>query len=248
MKCEYCLEVEKLTVRYGDVVALENVSFKLEKGKFFTIVGPNGGGKSTLIKTIVGIIDDYEGFIRIFGKSRDDYLKEKMIGYVPQMVGFEKFPMSVLDVVLMGLFRERKIRFKKEHIERALNALEMVKMADYKDRLIHQLSGGQRQRVMIARAIVSNPEILMMDEPTVGLDVKSQAAFYELVKSFKDMGMTVLMVTHDVGFVSEYSDGILCINRKLVVHAKDVSELPKSFFTKLYGYPVKTVIHDHEEG
>ncbi len=226
MKCEYCLEVKDLTVRYGDILAVENVSFSLEKGKFYTIVGPNGGGKSTLVKTIVGVIDDYEGEIKIFGKERDEYLREKMIGYVPQMPSRIEFPIRVLDVVLMGLFRERRFRFRKEHIRRAMGALERVGMDGYASRLIHELSGGQRQRVMIARAIVSEPEILIMDEPTVGLDSESQARFYDLVKSFKGSGMTVIVVTHDVGFVSEYSDGILCINRKLVVHATDVSELP----------------------
>ncbi len=245
MKCEYCLEVDNLTVRYGDIIALENVSFKLEKGKFFTIVGPNGGGKSTLVKAIVGVIDEYEGEIKIFGKSRDEYLREKMIGYVPQITGFKKFPIRVLDVVLMGLFRERRFKYSKELVKKAEEALKLVEMYDYKNRLIHELSGGQRQRVMIARALVSKPELVVMDEPTVGLDAKSQANFYELVKRMREMGMTVLMVTHDVGFVSEYSDGILCINKRLVIHAKDVSELPSAFFSKLYGYAVKTVTHGH---
>ncbi len=245
MKCEYCLEVENLTVRYGDIVALEKVNFRLEKGKFFTIVGPNGGGKSTLVKTIVGIIDDYEGRIKIFGKERDEYLRERMVGYVPQIMGFRKFPIRVLDVVLMGLFRERRLRYSKRLVRKAEETLDMVEMYDFKNRLIHELSGGQRQRVMIARALVSDPELVIMDEPTVGLDAKSQANFYELVKKMRKMGMTILMVTHDVGFVSEYSDGILCINKRLVVHAKDVKELPQTFFSKLYGYNVKTVTHGH---
>ncbi len=247
MKCEYCLEVKNLTVRYGDVVAIKDVTFSLEKGKFYTIVGPNGGGKSTLVKTIVGIIDDYEGRITIFGKDRNEYLKEKLIGYVPQMSGVNRFPIRVIDVVLMGLFRERKFRFRREHYEKARKVLESLGMENFESRLIHELSGGQRQRVMIARALVSDPEILIMDEPTVGLDRDSQSKFYDLVRKIKDSGITVIVVTHDVGFVSEYSDGILCVNRKLVVHAEDISELPKRFFTKLYGYNVKTVIHDHEE-
>ena len=245
MKCEYCLEVKNLTVRYGDILALQDVTFSLEKGKFYTIVGPNGGGKSTLVKTIVGIIDDYEGEIRIFGKDRDEYLKEKMIGYVPQLQPRVEFPIRVIDVVLMGLFRERKFKFGKEHYRKALKALEKVGMEGFSTRLIHELSGGQRQRVFIARAIVSNPEIIVMDEPTVGLDSENQARFYELVKDLKEDGMTVVVVSHDVGFVSEYSDGILCINKKLVVHASDISELPKEFFAKLYGYGVRTVLHNH---
>ena len=246
MKCEYCLEVENLTVRYGDIVALEGVSFKLEKGKFFTIVGPNGGGKSTLVKVIVGVIDDYDGKVMIFGKERDEYLKERMVGYVPQMSSRVVFPMSVLDVVMMGLFRMRKNMRKKELLKKAMSALDTVGMSQYASRLVHELSGGQRQRVMIARALASEPELMVMDEPTVGLDADSQSKFYDLVRRLKDMGITVLMVTHDVGFVSEYSDGILCINRKLVVHARDVKELPNRFFDKLYGYGVKTVIHRHE--
>ncbi len=247
MKCEYCLEVKNLTVRYGDIVAIKNVSFSLEKGKFYTIVGPNGGGKSTLVKTIVGIIDDYDGEITIFGKERDEYLKEKLIGYVPQMSGVRKFPIRVIDVVLMGLFRERKFRYKNHHYKKAEKILEFLGMEGFESRLIHELSGGQRQRVMIARALVSDPEILIMDEPTVGLDRESQSKFYKLIRNLKDSGVTVIVVTHDVGFVSEYSDSILCINKKLVVHATDISELPERFFTKLYGYGVKTVVHNHGE-
>ena len=247
MKCEYCLEVRDLTVRYGDIVAIRDVSFSLEKGKFYTIVGPNGGGKSTLVKTIVGIIDDYDGEIRIFGKDRDEYLKQKLIGYVPQIGGTSKFPIRVIDVVLMGLFRERRFRYKDHHYKKALKTLELLGMDEFESRLIHELSGGQRQRVMIARALVSDPEVLIMDEPTVGLDRESQSKFYELVRNLKDSGITVIVVTHDVGFVSEYSDAILCINRKLVVHATDITGLPARFFTKLYGYGVKTVVHDHKE-
>ncbi len=247
MKCEYCLEVRGLTARYGEIVAIKDVSFFLEKGKFYTIVGPNGGGKSTLVKTIVGIIDDYEGEIKIFGKSRDEYIRERLIGYVPQMSGMRKFPIKVIDVVLMGLFRDKGFRFKPKHYSKAMRTLESLGLDGFESRLIHELSGGQRQRVMIARAIVSDPEILIMDEPTVGLDSESQAKFYSLVREFKESGMTVIVVTHDVGFVSEYSDGILCINKKLVVHATDVSELPERFFTKLYGYGVKTVLHHHKE-
>ncbi len=247
MKCEYCLEVKNLTVRYGDIVAIKNVSFSLEKGKFYTIVGPNGGGKSTLVKTIVGIIDDYDGEITIFGKERDEYLKEKLIGYVPQMSGVRKFPIRVIDVVLMGLFRERKFRYRSHHYKKAIKVLELLGMEGFESRLIHELSGGQRQRVMIARALVSDPEILIMDEPTVGLDRESQSKFYKLIRNLKDSGVTVIVVTHDVGFVSEYSDSILCINKKLVVHATDISELPERFFTKLYGYGVKTVVHNHGE-
>jgi len=247
VKCEYCLEVKNLTVRYGDIVAIKNVSFSLEKGKFYTIVGPNGGGKSTLVKTIVGIIDDYDGEITIFGKERDEYLKEKLIGYVPQMSGVRKFPIRVIDVVLMGLFRERKFRYRSYHYKKAIKVLELLGMEGFESRLIHELSGGQRQRVMIARALVSDPEILIMDEPTVGLDRESQSKFYKLIRNLKDSGVTVIVVTHDVGFVSEYSDSILCINKKLVVHATDISELPERFFTKLYGYGVKTVVHNHGE-
>ncbi len=246
MKCEYCLEVKNLTVRYGDIVALKDVNFSLKKGKFYTVVGPNGGGKSTLVKTIVGIIDDYDGQIQIFGKDRDEYLREKLVGYVPQISSFTKFPIRVIDVVLMGLFRERKFKFKKQHYKKALKALERVNMEGFSKRLIHELSGGQRQRVMIARAIVSEPEILIMDEPTVGLDTESQRNFFRLVRELNESGMTVIVVTHDVGFVSEYSDGILCINKRLVVHAKDVDELPKEFFAKLYGYNVKAVLHNHK--
>ena len=247
--CEICLKVKNLFVKYGEVTVLENVNFSVRKGTFTTIVGPNGGGKTTLIKAILGLIKPVKGEIYIFGLPPNEYLKKRTVGYVPQGVQERhNVPMTVEDVVFMGIrkgYLEPKGKFK----DQVNRALEVVGMLDKKKKLIKELSGGERQRVMIARAIVSQPELLIMDEPTVGLDVESQRNFYDLVRKLKeDLMITVLMVTHDVGFVSEYSDSILCINRRLVRHAENVEELPREFFEKLYGFAVRPVLHKHKEG
>ena len=247
--CEVCLEVRDLSVKYGEIVVLDNVNFSVRKGSFTTIVGPNGGGKTTLIKTILGLIKPVKGMIYIFGMPAKEYLKKRTVGYVPQ--GAQErhdIPMTVEDAVFMGVRRgylEPKSKFK----DQVNRALEVVGMLEKRKKLIRELSGGERQRVMIARAIVSQPELLIMDEPTVGLDVESQKNFYELIKELKDdLMITILMVTHDVGFVSEHSDSILCVNKKLISHAETIEELPKEFFEKLYGFAVRPIFHKHKEG
>ncbi len=240
---EMCLEVESLTVRLANRVVLENINFCLNRGKFYTIIGPNGGGKTTLIKSILGLVKPVSGSIYIFGVRSEDYLREKTVGYVPQRSSSTRFPMKVVDVVRMGLIKGLSSKWKKEVLE----SLESVGMQHYIDEPIYELSGGQQQRVMIARAIVSKPELLMLDEPTVGLDIDSQKSFYELIKKLvEDLNITVIMATHDIGFVAEYSHGVLCINRRLVVHESCGFEKEKAFFNRLYGFNVKPVVHNHK--
>jgi len=189
---ETCLEVESLTVRLANRVVLENINFCLSRGKFYTIIGPNGGGKTTLIKSILGLVKPVSGSIYIFGVRSEDYLREKTVGYVPQRSSSTRFPMKVVDVVRMGLIKGLSSKWKKEVLE----SLESVGMQRYIDEPIYELSGGQQQRVMIARAIVSKPELLMLDEPTVGLDIDSQKSFYELIKKLvEDLNITVIMAS-----------------------------------------------------
>jgi len=247
--CEYCLEIENLTVAYGKRVALENVNLHLSKGEFHAVVGPNGGGKTTLVKAILGLIRTLSGNIMIFGKPQKEYLKENTIGYLPQThsTNISKVPLKVIDVVLMGCVGYRGLTgYRKDVIKRVEKIMDMLEVLDRCNSLFDNLSGGLKQRVLIARALVSNPELLIMDEPTVGLDVKAQKDFYSLIKKLREqLNITIIMVSHDVGFVFEYADTVVCVNKRVHLHTKHEDKLSKDFFNRLYGYDVKFVDHRH---
>ncbi|HBJ81177.1 metal ABC transporter ATP-binding protein [Pseudothermotoga sp.] len=236
------LTVKDLTVSIDGKIILEKVNFCVKKSGLYTIIGPNGGGKTTLVKAILNLIKPESGEIKIFGLSNQKYLRIYTVGYLPQRLSAQRFfPIKVYDVVKMGL-RERDTG-EEELID---DALKKVGMSDFKNAFFSELSGGQQQRVLIARAIVSRPKLLILDEPTTGLDTRSQQMFYTMVKSFVDNDMTVLMVSHDIGFVMDFSDGVFCINQKMLEH--DLCEnslISREFFEKLYGYKVKPIIHDH---
>lgn len=237
------LRVENLTVALNGQEVLKNVSFSIEKEGLYVIVGPNGGGKTTLVKTILNLLKPAHGSIYIFDQPNQEYLRNNVVGYLPQRASFKRdFPIRVYDVVKMGLREKSNCR---EHV---LAALEKVGMGQFSQANFSTLSGGQQQRVLIARAIVSRPKLLIMDEPTTGLDYESQSEFYSLIKSFVEEGTTVLMVTHDVGFAMDFSDQIFCINRTLVCHVSSQEKFSMdSFLVKLYGYGVKPLKHGHGE-
>ncbi len=243
-----CLKVKNLNVLLSNKKVLENINFCIEGNKIYSIVGPNGGGKTTLIKAILNLVEKASGSITIFGKSNIDYMKEECIGYLPQNAqNFKKFPIKVIDMVLMGLIREKKLfGYSKSTYLKAIDALKMVNMEKYKDRLIYQLSGGQRQRVMIARAVAGKPKLLILDEPTTGLDAMSQKEFFELLHKFKkELKMTILMVTHDIGFVNAYTDEVICINRNIKSTKHDLKCLSELSNNHLYNYDIKVIKHDH---
>lgn len=207
----------------GDRQVLDDITFCIDEGVFLGIIGPNGGGKTTLLKLILGTLPLPSGRIELFGRSLDALGAERsLIGYVPQKHEIDKnFPVSALDVVLMGavakvgLFR----RIPAELKERAAALLDRVGVGDLKDRPIGRMSGGQQQRTFIARALISEPRLLILDEPTVGLDSAGQKNFLQLIRNLKDeLQLTVIMVSHDVGQLSFYSDQIACLNRRLHWH------------------------------
>jgi zinc transport system ATP-binding protein len=246
-----CIKIENLNVTFGNKRILENINMDLSEKKIYSIVGPNGGGKTTLVKSILNLIPIESGKIEIFGKPNYVYMKENYIGYLPQnSQEFKKFPIKVIDIVLMGLIREKKLfGYGKECIDRAISSLEIVEMKENKNKLIYQLSGGQRQRVMIARAIVGNPKILILDEPTTGLDTKSQKQFFDLLERFKEeLDMTILIVTHDLGFVNSYTDEVICINKTIGSEKHNLKCPPEFFSSSLYGYDIKMVEHNHGKG
>lgn len=241
----YPLQVEDVTVSIDGRIILQDVSFSIEHAGLYTIVGPNGGGKTTIVKSILNLIRPVKGYIRIFGLPNDRYLEKEIVGYLPQRSPTrEDFPIRVRDVVKMGT-----LKYKEKQVNKIITeALEKVEMIDFIDEVFSQLSIGQQQRVLIARAVVCKPKLLILDEPTTGLDVGSQKTFYKMIKNFVDAGMTVLMVTHDIGFVADFSDGVFCVNQTILSHQIcENSHLSREFFDKLYGYGVRPIIHKHGE-
>jgi len=238
------LRVENVTVVLNGQEVIKDVSFSIKKEGLYVIVGPNGGGKTTLVRTIMNLLKPARGSVYIFDQPNYEYLQRNVVGYLPQRSSFRRFfPIRVYDVVKMGL------REAKNERDLIMTALEKVGMRQFSQVNFSTLSGGQQQRVFIARSIVSQPKLLVLDEPVTGLDYESQNEFYLLIKSFVEDGTTVLMVTHDVGFAMDFSDQIFCINRTLVCHISSQDKFSMdSFLVKLYSYGVKPLTHGHGEG
>ncbi|MFA6916453.1 MAG: ABC transporter ATP-binding protein [Parachlamydiales bacterium] len=231
------IEIENLTFGYqGDIPVVENISWTLSEGQFVAVVGPNGGGKTTLLKLILGLYSPEKGSIKVFGKSPCKALSK--IAYVPQNLIYDRqFPINVLDVVLMGLLSELPWygRFKKEDVEKALAALRKVNLEDQADAAFGDLSGGQRQRALIARALVSEPKLLLLDEPTASVDVKAETDIYRLLAMLQGE-MTIIMVTHDLQTAINNIENVVLVQRTLRALSKE--EVCQHFAIGLYHPPV----------
>ncbi|NIM25818.1 MAG: ATP-binding cassette domain-containing protein [Nitrososphaeria archaeon] len=208
------VEIDHLTVKYPDVKALDEVSFSVNKGDFLGIIGPNGAGKSTLFASMLGLNTKYEGSIKFFGqdiRKSKDYLKQ--IGYVPQKPIFEKnFPATVKDIVHMSLRDESN----KNKIDEVLQQLWIHELGN---RRIGELSGGQQQRVFIAKALVNDPQILILDEPVTGIDQQSIELFYSILRELNSkQKITIIWSSHDLDAVNQLANHVACLNRTLFFH------------------------------
>jgi zinc transport system ATP-binding protein len=242
-QAESVIGVERLTFAYQATPVLQDVTFAIASREFVSVVGPNGGGKTTLLKLMLGLLQPQSGTVRIFGKP--PLRVRERIGYVPQHAQFDpQFPVAALDVVLMGRLGISAAFGPARSADRraALQALDEVGLADYARRPLPALSGGQRQRVLIARALASEPELLLLDEPTANLDIAVQGDFLELLHKLNER-MTILLVSHDVGFVSQHVRTVICVARHVDVHP--TSELNGRTISALYGGPVRFVQHSH---
>lgn len=208
---------DRLSFGYERALVLKNVSFSVQSGDFAGIIGSNGAGKSTLLKLMTGLLVPTEGNIRLFGTPLSQFHDWSRIGYVPQNGAYagSNFPATALEVVKLNLFSQIGfLRFpKREHTKKALDALRMVGMEDYAGRMIGNLSGGQMQRVLIARVLVNSPQVMLLDEPTNGMDENAAASLYELLRHLnREHGITVVMVTHDVERASQYLGRIFTLH------------------------------------
>ncbi|GBE55547.1 MAG TPA: ABC transporter ATP-binding protein [Euryarchaeota archaeon] len=233
------VSLKNLYVYFNNTVSLEDINLSIKQNTFLGIIGPNGGGKTTLLRVILGLIKPDRGEVRVFGKTPEE--GRKFIGYLPQYNLFDhSFPLNVFEVVLMGRYRGIFKDYSKEDKAAVINALKTVGMFEFKDRQIGRLSGGQLQRVFIARAIVREPKLLLLDEPTASIDPEMQRAFYDLLLKLKER-MAVVLITHDVGAVSVYVDEIACLNRRLFYHGPKEEGLDK--IEEMYRCPIDLIAH-----
>lgn len=210
------LEVKDLSFSYPDKSILHRLSFNVEKGDFLCVVGTNGTGKSTLLKLILNILQATEGEIRLLGKTSDKFRDYSKIAYVSQKAtAFNRdFPATVEEIVTLGLYSQKGFlkRYNKADREKVDAALKRVGMYDYRKRKIGYLSGGQQQRVFIAKALVSSPEIIFLDEPTVGIDIKAVDSICCLLGELNKSGITIVMVTHDISSILYHSNKVLVLS------------------------------------
>ncbi|MCC6123880.1 MAG: ABC transporter ATP-binding protein [Pirellulales bacterium] len=243
------LAFENVSFSYGSVPVLENASFSILERESVCIVGPNGGGKTTLVKLVLGLLEPSAGEIRVFGGSPKAV--RPRIGYMPQHLLYDPlFPVTVRDIVLMGRLKSGGVRGffgwpDGEDRDAAADALRRVGMEDFCRRSFSSLSGGQRQRVLIARALAGRPDLLLLDEPTASVDTLVEARLLDLLRELNER-MTIAMVTHDLGFVAEMVEKVVCVNRRVVVHS--TADISGEMIHDIYGGHVRMVRHDGERG
>jgi zinc transport system ATP-binding protein len=244
------LQLTDVSFHYGHRLVLDKINLTVGAGEFLGIVGPNGSGKSTLLKIILGLLKPTSGKVCLFGCELERYRQWTKVGYVSQNVtAFNHgFPATVGEVVLSGLTASLGLLRQaggKER-ERVRLVLEKAGVLDLRDRIVGELSGGQQQRVFIARALVADPELLILDEPTVGVDAEAQERFYQLLDTLrKESGMTLLMVSHDIGVVTEHVGQVACLNRKLHFHGSPADFWSEDTLTKVYGLAARVLHHAH---
>ena len=233
--------IKDVWVHYDNIPVLEEINLVIKEHDFLGIIGVNGGGKSTLLKVILGLVKPSKGTVTVFGDTPQ--VSRKYIGYVPQYSLFDlEFPVSVWEVVLMGRLGHTGLfkRYSEEDKKAALDALVKMDMLEYKDRQVGKLSGGQQHRVFIARALAANPKLLLLDEPAAGIDTIIQEEFYELLEKLKAK-MAIVLVSHDISAVSVYVDKIACLNHRLYYH--DSKELTAEDLEATYHCPVELIAH-----
>ncbi len=243
------VSVHDLGFSYGDHVVLDHISFDIDEKDYVAIVGPNGGGKTTLLKLMLGLLKPQQGSIEIDGTPIQKLRSRSMIGYVPQesTLDHAHFPSTVVEMIESGLTPTKGLfeRFSKKDHEAILRALSRAGIEHLRHAPISSLSGGQRQRVFVARALASEPSLLILDEPFVGIDIQAQTEFYEFLKNLNEKnGLTIVFVSHDVDVITQEAKSILCLNKGLLCYGSPEVFHRENMIEKLYG---KKVTHIHRQ-
>lgn len=245
------IDVKNISVRYGVTEALRDISCEIEKGDFVGLVGPNGGGKTTLAKAILGLLPVASGKISLFQQEIDSFRDFQKIGYLPQKHTSINplFPAYAEEVILLGLLSAKKWpkKINKNDWQKVDALLESLGIANLKGKLISELSGGQQQKVLLARALASNPEILILDEPSTALDPSSREQFFTHLKELNNQtNTTIILITHDTGYIGKYANKLLYIDRKLIFFGKIANFCPSGEIASCFEKSEKHIIwHQH---
>jgi zinc transport system ATP-binding protein len=247
---EPIIALRDVSFAYGAEPVLSHIDLQVHRGEYLGVIGPNGGGKTTLLKLMHGLLEPAGGSVELFGQPLGSYKHWPAIGYVSQrFVGASgRLPISVEEVVALGraaragLFR-RLTATDRQAVEAAMEQADIMPL---RHRLITELSGGQQQRVFIAKALAADPQVLILDEPTVGIDIKSQDAFYDLLSRLnRTTQLTLVMVSHDIDVIVGEVTRIACINETLVYHGAPAAFIKEDYLQKLYGKQRKFILHGH---
>ncbi|MFO8052233.1 MAG: ABC transporter ATP-binding protein [Thermoplasmatota archaeon] len=235
------LEIKGLSAGYDNMTVIENIDFDVDHGEFFGLIGPNGGGKSTLLKAILGLLEPFKGKIRIYGKEPKE--GRKYVGYVPQYSVFDKdFPITVFNVVMMGRRRNKGLKpwYSGKDKRAVKDALSSVGIWEKRKDHISSLSGGQKQRVYIARALTTDPRMLLLDEPTASVDARMESSIYKILTELNE-DKTIILVTHDIGIISSHVDSVACLNKHIFKNDQPV--ITPEMLEESYQCPVDLIAH-----
>ena len=239
------VNIDNVSYRFNSALVLENISFTVDKGDFVGIIGPNGAGKTTLFRSMLGLLEDYQGRITFFGEDiRKNRNILQKIGYIPQKNSTDQgFPATVEEIVSLGITGRRPSKNKINH------AIEIVGLFDQKTKRIGELSGGQQQRVLIAKALANEPELLILDEPVTGIDLKTQNKFYVLLKKLNEENkITIIWASHDLDAVKKLANKIACVNRRIFFHGDATIFFENNELLKAYSESTMQAhmqLHDH---
>lgn len=250
MKMDKLINIDNISFSYNGVNVVEKVSLQVKHGDYLGIIGPNGSGKTTLLRLILGLLKAQSGKIALFEQDVAVFKDWTKIGYIPQKATqFEtRFPITVEEVVSLGRIAKKGLfgKLNQQDKEVISQTLKMVDLINFREKLITELSGGQQQRVFIAKALACQPDLLILDEPTVGVDVESQEKFYDLLSNLnKKEGKTVIIVSHDIDVITNEVNTVACINKHLIYHGKPKQFIKSDYLEKLYGKSRKFIIHGH---
>lgn len=250
MSSEPIIRVENVSFAYHEETVLARINFDIIRGDYLGIIGPNGGGKTTLLKLMLGLVKPSSGRVELFGRPAPEFTDFSRIGYIPQKATSieSRFPFTVEEVVTFGRVGKAGMlrRLKAADRQAVTRALGQVNMLPQQKSLLAELSGGQQQRVFIAKGLVSEPDILILDEPTVGVDVESQDEFYRLLSRLnRKQGITLVVVSHDIDVIANEVKSVACLNQTLICHGTPKEFIKGDYMERLYGKGRKFILHGH---